>query len=315
MLCKYLGAPADFLNGELKKRYSSEWQHQGQWFQMSVDPVESLEQRFGSVVVVNNIKERKMAEELLLNSEKLAATGRLAHTIAHEINNPLEAVVNLIFLSQLHAEQPDVKNFLAQAQSELGRVARITKQVLSFHRESNRPLLLDLHELLNSVLSLYARQIESKQISLKYDRSSPEPVTFWGFPGEFRQVIANLIGNAIDATPARGTITLRLRRRTLNGIEGVSFSVRDTGPGIPLEIRDQIFEPFFTTKELRGSGLGLWLIRNIVSKHQGKLLFRTSSEPGHSGTCFTLFLPNSSSALESRREKGEAEAGQYSKVS
>jgi len=313
LIRKCLGAPADFLAGELEVRYSGEWQHEGHWFHVSVDPVLSKGERFGSIVVLNNIKERKMAEETLRNTEKLAATGRLAQTIAHEINNPLEAVVNLIYLSHLHADNPDVKGFLAQAQTELSRVARITKQVLSFHRESTRPVPLELHELLNGVLNLYSRQIENKHISLKYDRSTSEPITLCGFPGELRQVIANLFGNAIDATPARGTITLRLRHRTLKGVPGASFTVMDSGPGIPPEIRDQIFEPFFTTKELRGSGLGLWLIRTIVSKHQGRLRFRTSTVPGHSGTCFNLFLPNTSPAVETMPEP--AERPQYSKVS
>lgn len=315
MLRKCLGAPLDFLNGESEERYSGEWQHEGHWFHVSVDPVMSKNQRFGSIVVLNNIRERKLAEESLRNTEKLAATGRLAHTIAHEINNPLEAVVNLIYLSQLHAENPEVKGFLIQAQSELGRVARITKQVLSFHRESSRPLLLELHEVLQNVLTLYSRQLENKHISLKYDRSSSELITICGFPGELRQVFANLLGNAIDATPPRGTITLRLRRRTQNKVEGASLTVLDTGSGISPEIRDQIFEPFFTTKELRGSGLGLWLIKTIISKHQGTLRFRTSTAPGRSGTCFNLFLPRSSPAVELSNQQENLPGRLHSKVS
>lgn len=314
LLRKCLGAPPDFLNGEMEVRYFGEWQHEGDWFHVSVDPVMNKHQRFGSIVVLNNIKERKMAEEALRNTEKLAATGRLAQTIAHEINNPLEAVTNLIYLSHLHADKGEVKNYLAQAQNELSRVARITKQMLSFHRESTRAVPLELHEVLNSVLSLYSRQMENKQTSLKYDRSSPEPITIFTFPGELRQVIANLVGNALDATPVRGTITLRLRRRTVNGVPGASFTVMDTGPGIPAEIRHQIFEPFFTTKELKGSGLGLWLIKTIVSKHQGRLRFRTSTTPGRSGTCFSLFLPNSSSAVDSAQQDQHAESARFSKV-
>lgn len=312
---KCLGATPDFLSGEMERRYSWEWQHEGRWFHVSVDPVISKGERSGWIVVLNNIKERKMAEETLRHAEKLAATGRLAQTIAHEINNPLEAVVNLIYLSQTYSQQPEVKELLMQAETELARVARITKQVLSFHRESTRPLSIELHELLQNVLSLYSRQIENKQISLKYDRSGSEPITIYGFPGELRQVIANLFGNALDATPVRGTITLRLRRRTTNGVPGVSVTVLDTGPGIPPEIRDHIFEPFFTTKELRGSGLGLWLIKTIVSKHQGRLRFRTSTASGRSGTCFNLFLPNSTPALDSLREENQTENLQYSKVS
>ncbi|HEY6352705.1 MAG TPA: ATP-binding protein [Candidatus Angelobacter sp.] len=280
---------AEFLDPELENRYRAELQHNGRSFQITVDPVFSGEQRTGSIVVLADITERKMAEESLRNSEKLAATGRLAHTIAHEINNPLEALTNLIYLAQHSAQKPEVRDYLSLAQKELQRVSRITKQVLSFHREASSPVTVDLHELLNTVLSLYATQMESKQIKVCYDEALAPKIK--GLPGELQQVLSNLLGNAIDATPANGSIRVRLRPASYNGVAGVRLTVHDTGTGIRAAIRQKIFEPFFTTKELKGSGLGLWLSRNIILKHQGTLRFRSSVRPGRSGTSFSIFLP------------------------
>jgi two-component system, NtrC family, sensor kinase len=290
MLPKCVGT-AEFLQARRDARYTTEVQHQGRWFQITVDPVMSKERRFGSIVVLANIQERKLAEETLRNSEKLAATGRLAHTIAHEINNPLEALVNLIYLAQITALKPETRHYLEQALHELGRVSRISKQMLSFHRESSKPVEINAHELLDTVVALYTRQIENKNIILKFEQISTE-LMIEGFPGELRQVMANLVGNAVDASPPGTKIVLRLRPQTLDGIPGVSLSVCDSGAGIPRDIRKQIFEPFFTTKELNGSGVGLWLAKTIVNKHHGRLRFRTSTTPGRSGTCFSLFLPS-----------------------
>lgn len=280
---------AEFLANSAS-RYRGEWQHGMKWYQVTVDKVTTKELPIGSIVVLTNITQRKMAEESLRNAEKLAATGRLAHTIAHEINNPLEALTNLIYLAEISSDRPDVHNYLGQALNELSRVARITKQVLSFHRESNKPVEMPFDELLDTVLALYSRQIQDKGVALKYE-PGPADVKLEGFPGELRQVMANLVGNAIDATPRDGKIRIRFRRVIQRGVPGVRFTVCDNGPGIPENIREHIFEPFFTTKELKGSGLGLWLTSTIVTKHQGNLRFRSSMKPGQSGTCFSLFLP------------------------
>jgi signal transduction histidine kinase len=139
------------------------------------------------------------------------------------------------------------------------------------------------------VLSLYAIQIEGKQISIDYRKAALPAIH--GFPGELRQVLANLIGNAIDATPQYGKISLRIRSTQYNGVPGIVLTVYDRGAGIPPEIRKRILEPFFTTKELKGTGLGLWLAKSIVLKHQGNLRFRSSILAGRSGTCFKVFLP------------------------
>jgi|GEM_PF-458898 len=285
---------AEFLNRKGSSRYETE-QHQGtNWFRVTVDPVIVSDQRIGSIVVLTNLTERKLAEESLRNSEKLAATGRLAHTIAHEINNPLEALTNLIYLAANSDEKEAVQNYLRLASKELERVARITKQVLAFHRDTKTAVELDLQEMIQSVLMLYLIQLETKQIKVEYAQGKPCMVH--GFPGELRQVLANLLGNAIDASPVGGAITIRLRPGSRNGVKGIILTIHDRGPGIPIGIRGRILEPFFTTKELKGTGLGLWLAKSIIQKHEGSLSFRSNCTFAHTGSCFRIFLPQTQSA-------------------
>jgi signal transduction histidine kinase len=254
-----------------------------------VDAVMTGEQRFGSIVVLTNITERKLAEETLRHTEKLAATGRLAQTIAHEINNPLEALTNLIYLSMHTDDQGQIQGFLKQATTELERVAKITKQILSFHRETKIPVEVDFQDMVQSVLALYLIQLEAKHLRVDYEKGPP--FTIHGFPGELRQVFANLIGNAIDASPERGCLCIRIRGGSSEGVPGVVFTIHDEGPGIPKELRNRVLEPFFTTKELKGTGLGLWLANSLVTKHRGSLRFRSRRANGGAGTCFRIFLP------------------------
>jgi len=280
---------ADFLMHTETSRYVAEQQHGQNWFLVTADTVMTGEQRFGSIVVLTNITERKLAEETLRHTEKLAATGRLAQTIAHEINNPLEALTNLIYLSTHTDDQSQIHEFLKQATRELERVAKITKQILSFHRETKIPVELDFQDMVQSVLGLYAVQMETKHITVDYKKGSPFKIH--GFPGELRQVFANLIGNAIDASPDHGCLYIRLRKDSSHGVPGVVFTIHDQGPGIPKELRNRVLEPFFTTKELKGSGLGLWLANSLVMKHRGTLRFRSRRASGGTGTCFRVFLP------------------------
>ena len=182
------------------------------WFLVTADAVMTGEQRFGSIVVLTNITERKLAEETLRHTEKLAATGRLAQTIAHEINNPLEALTNLIYLSMHTDDQQQIQEFLKQATRELERVAKITKQILSFHRETKIAVELDFQDMVQSVLALYVVQMEAKHITVDYKKGPA--FCIHGFPGELRQVFANLIGNAIDASPDHGSLCIRIRKGT-----------------------------------------------------------------------------------------------------
>jgi two-component system NtrC family sensor kinase len=288
---------ADFLSHTETSRYVTEQQCGPNWFLVTADAVMTGEQRFGSIVVITNITERKLAEEALRHTEKLAATGRLAQTIAHEINNPLEALTNLIYLSSHSEDTQEIQGFLQQATRELERVAKITKQILSFHRETKVPVELDFQDMVQSVLALYAIQLEAKNIRVDYKKGPP--FTIHGFPGELRQVFANLIGNAIDASPDQSCLCIRIRAGSLEGVAGVVFTIHDQGPGIPKELRNRVLEPFFTTKELKGTGLGLWLANSLG--------FRSRRATGGAGTCFRVFLPiGAPGELKNRMEKKQS---------
>jgi PAS domain S-box-containing protein len=238
-----------------------------------------------------DVTERRRGEEALRNSEKLAATGRLAASIAHEINNPLEAVTNLIFLART-AGGPNAKGeeFLAMAEEELRRAAHITKQTLGFYRDSTSPARFNVAKVIDDVLSLYAGRIEAKRVQVKKRYASP--AVMQGLVGEIRQVISNLVANALDAMPnSGGTLHIRVRptRHSQNG-SALRITVADNGMGIPVEQQKRIFEPFFTTKQETGTGLGLWLTKSIVEKHGGTIRV-SSSSTGKTGTVFLLNLP------------------------
>lgn len=239
--------------------------------------------------VRDHIRQEKLASDALRKSEKLAIAGRLAASIAHEINNPLEAVTNLHYLMASATSLEQIKTYLASADQELARVVEITTQTLRFHRESSTPTQTDIAALLNSVLKLYQRRITSSKTTLRCDFDDSVPIV--GFPGELRQLFANLISNALDAMPNGGCLSVRVQRTSelRNGFRpGVRIIVADTGGGIPLHVRSKILEPFISTKAETGTGLGLWVSSEIVTKHGGRMRFR--SRVG-SGTVFRIFLP------------------------
>ena len=238
---------------------------------------------------VQNITARKAQEATLRQSEKLAATGRLAATIAHEINNPLEAVTNLIFLARTDPEVPaGVRRMLETADSELARVAQIAQQTLGFYRDTTRPSNIDVSGLLAGVVDLFSRKLLSRQVQCMLEVPSDLRIT--GLQGEIRQVFSNLLVNAIDASAANSTIRVRGRNAFCGGKPGVSVLISDQGTGIPHTMRDRLFSPFFTTKEALGTGLGLWVTRGIVEKQGGCIAFRSCTEPP-TGTVFRVFLP------------------------
>jgi PAS domain S-box-containing protein len=239
-----------------------------------------------------DVTERRRSEEALRNSEKLAAAGRLAASIAHEINNPLEAVTNLIFLART-AGAPNLEGegFLAMAEEELKRAAHLTKQTLGFYRDSSSPTCFNVAKVIDDVLSLYAGRIEAKRVQVK--KRYLELAEMKGMVGEIRQAISNLIANALDAMLNSGGILDIRVRRTRHSQRGsaVRITVADTGMGIAAEHKKRIFEPFFTTKQETGTGLGLWLTKNIVEKHRGTIRV-SSSNTGRSGTVFVLTFPS-----------------------
>ncbi len=240
-----------------------------------------------------DIHERKSSEETLIRTEKLAAVGRLASSIAHEINNPLESVTNLLYLARTSDAIPDeVRQYLVTAEVELRRASAITTQTLRFHKQATRPVEMTCDDLIGGVLTIHHSRLLNSRIKVEKRKRAHRPVLC--MDGEIRQVMSNLIGNAIDAMhPDGGRLLLRSRvgHDWKTGREGLVVTVADTGPGIATETAGKIFEAFFTTKGIGGSGLGLWISKEIIDRHQGRLTLRTSQARGCSGTVFALFLP------------------------
>jgi PAS domain S-box-containing protein len=246
----------------------------------------------GVASISRDITQSRKVERALHVSERLASVGRLAATIAHEINNPLEAVTNLIFLAQNSPLEQDRQLFLDQAQHELARVALLTKQTLGFYRENKGASYVTVGELVSPLVSVFSARARNKAIRIETEiRQNP---TIRAIAGEIRQLFANLLNNSIDAVKDGGRIRIRVSSaKERNGSEraGVRLTVADTGPGIPRELRKKLYEPFFTTKKDVGTGLGLWVTNSILDKHNGSIHVRSSVVPGKSWTAFSVFLP------------------------
>jgi PAS domain S-box-containing protein len=246
-----------------------------------------------AVVTVEDITTMKQAEESLRTSDKLAAVGKMAGTLAHEINNPLAAIKDLVYiLSQNQKLDQNGREFVQLVDKELDRIQHIVANTLSFYRDSGLPVRVNLSQVLDSVLALDARKIERKQLQVSKRIEANVPIM--GFPGELRQVFLNLVTNAIEATPNRGKLRIHIfpsRQWQKEEVRGVRVVIADNGPGISPEHRSKLFRPFFTTKGEQGTGLGLWVSQEIVRKHQGELRLRSSTRLGRSGTCFSVFLP------------------------
>ena len=244
------------------------------------------------VVGVNlDVTETKIAEQALIRNEKLAAVGRLASSIAHEINNPLESVTNLLYLADKSRDLAEAREFLGIADIELRRVSAIANQTLRFNKQATRPTKVLGSELMAGALAIYQGRISNSRI--RVERRSDSERELLCFEGEIRQVISNLIVNAIDAMPGGGRLVLRSRvgRAWRSGREGAVLTVADTGSGMSEELREKIFEAFYTTKGIGGTGLGLWISREILERHQGTLSVRSSRRAGRTGSVFSVFLP------------------------
>jgi PAS domain S-box-containing protein len=244
-----------------------------------------------------DITAQLQAEEALRKAERLAAMGRVAGIIAHEINNPLEAITNAFYLLRDHKSLDDEARMLAgMAEEELLRVAHITRQTLSFYRESQQAVLVPVARVVDEVLELQSRRLRLDGITL--DKRYRSTGSILGFPSELKQVFLNLIGNAIQAMPAGGRLRVSVADSNGNGLgrRGVRVSVCDTGGGIRPEDAKRLFEPFFTTKSTKGTGLGLWISKGIVQKYDGAIRFRSLRMNGHNATCFSVFLPGAASA-------------------
>lgn len=251
----------------------------------------------GVVMVFRDVTEQRRTQAALLASEKLAVTGRLAATLAHEIHNPLDSVVNLLYLMKNGSTPEETSEFLDLARSELDRVTQISRAMLGMYRESKTPIELDLKDLLDSILLLLQRQITQAGITLQKNLS--ENVKISGYPAELRQVFTNLLTNAMDASTPGSTIEVSLRctpsldgQGTRKNRSGVTVSVVDHGPGIPSETIKHLFQPFFTTKGEKGTGLGLWVSQGIVQRHGGEIHLESRTDESNHGTTVSVFLPH-----------------------
>ncbi len=230
---------------------------------------------------------------LLRENQKLITIGRLAASIAHEINNPLESITNLLYLLGEERElSASSRSYLALAQKELSRVGQISRQTLNFSRETTGPVRARVDELLEEVLSLYSRRMMEKNLRVERQYDCPEEALV--YPGEMRQVLSNLVTNAVEASSPNGRLRVRVRcTRSWSDpdVRGIRVSVGDNGTGIPLEVQRRLGQPFFTTKGQRGTGLGLWVTRAIVQRYGGEIQLRSSVDPKRHGTVFSIFLP------------------------
>ncbi|HKR96745.1 MAG TPA: HAMP domain-containing sensor histidine kinase [Candidatus Angelobacter sp.] len=229
------------------------------------------------------------SEEALRRTEKLAVAGRLAASLAHEINNPLTAVTNLLFLIRGSRDLAEAKKYATQAEDELRRVTEIANHTLRFHRSSHGPELVEVAPLLDSAVSLFKAKLRNQNIKVKIECNEPCRATF--VLGEIRQVLVNLIANAIDAMPRGGGLLVRGLTRPHPGtaMPGLRITVADHGDGIPPKALPRLFEPFFTTKGSTGTGLGLWLTKDIIDRHQGFIRMRNHHRPH--GAVFSFWIP------------------------
>ena len=259
---------------------------------LTISPVKDRDGKIiGAAKIARDVSQQKKLEAALHTSERLASVGRLAATVAHEINNPLEAVTNYIYLAKQQPGLPaNLKRYLESADRELSRVSHIAQQTLGFYRDNSQPVLLVIAEVVDDVLAIYERKFQYKSLELKRDINPG--LSAYTLQGELKQILSNLISNAIDACNEGGKITIRAceAKDSLSGRPGVRITVADNGIGISAENRPRVFKPFFSTKKEVGTGLGLWITKDLLEKKGGHIRFRTSQST-HSGTVMSIYLP------------------------
>jgi two-component system CheB/CheR fusion protein len=244
------------------------------------------------VGVLADVTHRKLTEEAMLRTEKLAVAGRLAAAMAHEINNPLEAVGNLLYLISISETSDAVRSYATKALDELMRISMVTQQTLQFHRQTGTPTITHLSEVITVVLSLFRTKLRAAGIAIQVRSSREEGVRC--MPSELQHIFANLVSNAIDATPHGGRLVIRLRPSLdwRNGkTNGMRVTFADSGTGMNRATMRRIFEPFFTTKAETGTGLGMWVVSQLVNRRHGDVRLWSTQREGCSGTAFSIFLP------------------------
>jgi PAS domain S-box-containing protein len=302
------------MKGEVVQDEELEWRRaDGHTIFLSINsaPIQpKTDKVVGVMAAFFDLTYRRSGEEMLRASEQMAATGRLAAALAHEINNPLEAITNACYLLNEDKALPDgARKLVNMADSELKRVAHISHNLLGLYRKSVVPEPFSVEEMMDEVLDFYETKINTKKIRVvkRYECEGE----LHGSSTEIRQIFLNLIGNAMEALGRNGTLTLHVSASQSwksPGVSGVRAAVADNGPGIAGENRAQVFEPFFTTKGEKGTGLGLWVSRGIANKYGGDIRMRSSTAKGKSGTCFSVFLPSRVVRRRSKTAEKETEA-------
>lgn len=231
--------------------------------------------------------EQKLSQEALIDAERMAGTGRLAASIAHEINNPLEAVTNLLYLLRGEKDEQQREQYLSMAESELARVSEVASSTLQFHRDPAMEVPVHLPTLIHSVLSVFRGRIALNDIAVSCELEDETHLTS---QGELRQVLVNLVGNALDAMPKGGRLRIRSRRRHVGADAQRSdvITVADTGTGMGAAVLERLFQPFYTTKGSKGTGIGLWLSRQMLEKRGFRIWVRSQTAVG---TLFSVIMP------------------------
>ena len=258
---------------------------------VTISPMRNDEGKvIGASKIARDISDRKRMEKLLIQSEKLAATGRMAATIAHEVNNPLESLMNLIFLARQNCSaNSKAESYLLTAEAELERVSHIARQTLGYYRETGRPSELYLHDLVENVLAVYQSKLLASGISVESSFNDLRKIVVSS--GEMLQIFSNIIANAIDAMKEGGKLSISLRKTMELEEDGIQTIIRDDGIGICRENLERIFEPFFTTKGNLGTGIGLWVTKQLVESRGGRISVISSTERGDRGTSVTIYIP------------------------
>jgi len=281
---------------------------------LTISPVKDAAGRIiGASKVARDITERRQAartlrenEERLHKTEKLAAAGQLAASLAHEINNPLSSITNALYLLKHHSGlDPKAQSFVGIASAELARMSRIVKQSLSYYRSRMLPKDVDIAATVDESLEVFSGKTDRARIRVTRKIAKTEPVL--GFADEVRQVIDNLLLNAVEAMPRGGRLAISVRPSQSwrdPSVHGVRLTIADSGSGIPKGILPRIFEPFFTTKPEKGTGLGLWVVYALLARHDGAIRVHSSALPGRSGTAISVlwpyaFRPQAEEVLES----------------
>lgn len=273
---------------------------------LTVSPVRDQQGKIvGAAKILRDVTAQKKLEATLRTTERLASVGRLAATVAHEINNPLEAVTNLIYIARQEPKLPaNARAYLVAADEELQRVSHIARQTLGFYRDTSHPVWISVAESVDEVLAVYDRRFRYKEMPVR--REIPSDLSACVLRGEFKQIVSNLVSNAIDASPHGAPLHIRAWRscHPVTRVPGMRLTVADHGEGISPEIRQKIFTPFFTTKKDVGTGLGLWIVKDLLEKKGGSILCRSRTRQvareGSSGTVMMIFVPTESSESEER---------------